>query len=183
MSSLDHVSEKELIEDEYLNFNYMFNRYILSGSKYEDDGHDFLLNDYSIEEDDENSSSLLTIPTLTTDKYKMGQQTNDEVEVNFEVNSVATYDDSIITNTQYLPPPRPTPHVFQLNKAKVKQLKALLMSSGKPTCRKNDALLENLKELIGDAKTFTVEYSSELVDSTVVTNEANQIQNDVPPIT
>ena len=104
------------------------------------------------------------------------------MEVNVEVNSVTTSDDITITNDHYSLPPHPPTQVFILRKAKVKQLKALLMSSGKPTCRKNDALLENLKELIGDAKTFTVEYSSELVDSTVVTNEANQIQNDVPPI-
>ena len=32
------------------------------------------------------------------------------------------------------------------------------------------------------AETFTVEYYSEIVDTTVVTNEVNQIKNDVPPI-
>ena len=36
--------------------------------------------------------------------------------------------------------------------------------------------------MIGDAKTFTVEYSSEILDATFVTNEVNQIQNYVPPI-
>ena len=56
------------------------------------------------------------------------------------------------------------------------------MSKGNPTIRKKDTLLENLKEVIGYVKTFTVEYSSEIVDSTVVTNKVNQIQNDVPPI-
>ena len=36
--------------------------------------------------------------------------------------------------------------------------------------------------MIGDVETFTVWCSSEMVDATVVTNELNQIQNDVPPI-
>ena len=35
---------------------------------------------------------------------------------------------------------------------------------------------------IGDVETFTVEYSLEIVGATVVNNEVNQIQNDVPPI-
>ena len=56
------------------------------------------------------------------------------------------------------------------------------MSKVNITIRKKDTLLEILKEVIVDADTFTEEYSSELVDVTVVTNEANQIQNDVPPI-
>ena len=83
----------------------MFNRYILSGSKYEDDGHDFLLNDYSIEEDDENISSLLPIHNLTADEYKTEHQTNEKVEVNVGVNSVANDDESPLTNNQYPPPP------------------------------------------------------------------------------
>ena len=85
------------------------------------------MSDYSREDDGEKSSSLLPIPTLTTDEYKMGQQTNDEVEVNVEVDSIATSYDSTITNDHY-PPPPPPPHVFQLNKSKVKELKAFLMS-------------------------------------------------------
>ena len=40
----------------------------------------------------------------------------------------------------------------------------------------------NLKEGIVDTEKFTVEYSSEIVDEAVVTNEVNQIQNYVPPI-
>ena len=56
------------------------------------------------------------------------------------------------------------------------------MYKGNPTSGKKDALLENLKEAIRYAKTFTVEYSSEIVDVTVVTNKVNKIQNDVPPI-
>ena len=56
------------------------------------------------------------------------------------------------------------------------------MSKGKPTSWKKDALLENVKEVIGYSEIFTVEYSSEIVDETVVTNEANQIQNYVPHI-
>ena len=56
------------------------------------------------------------------------------------------------------------------------------MSKGKPASGKKYALLENVEEVIGDAETFTVEYSSERVDATVVTNGVNQIQNDVPPI-
>ena len=39
----------------------------------------------------------------------------------------------------------------------------------KPTNGKKDTLLENVKVVIGDADTFIVEYSSELVDVTVVT--------------
>ena len=111
----------------------------------------------------------------------MGRQTNYEVEVNVEVNSVATSDDITITNEQYSPPP-PPPQVFQFKKDKVKELKAFLMSKGNTTSGKKYALLENVKEMIKDAETFTVEYSSEIVDATDVTNEANQIQNDVPPI-
>ena len=56
------------------------------------------------------------------------------------------------------------------------------MSKGKPISRKKDTLLVNVKKVIGDAETFTVEYSSERVDATVVNNWVNQIQNDVPPI-
>ena len=41
-----------------------------------------------------------TIPTLTTNKYKMGRQTNVKVEVNVEVNSIATSNDITITNEQ-----------------------------------------------------------------------------------
>ena len=67
-------------------------------------GYKFPLNYYSSEEYDEKCSSLLPIPTLTTDKYKMGWQTNDGVEGNVEFNSVATSDDSIITNKYYSPP-------------------------------------------------------------------------------
>ena len=37
--------------------------------------------------------------------------------------------------------------------------------------------------MLGDTETFTVEYSSELVDATVVTNEENKIQNYFPHIT
>ena len=92
------MSEKASIYDEYPNFNDSFNSNILSLSKDEDDGFDFTLNCYSIEYGDENSSSLLPIPTLITDKYKMGRQNNDEVEVNVEVDSVATFDDGTITN-------------------------------------------------------------------------------------
>ena len=65
------------------------------------------------------SNSGRTIPTLTNDEYKMGRQTNDKVEVNVEVNSVETSDDSTIAKEQYLPPP-PHPQVLQLKKAKVK---------------------------------------------------------------
>ena len=56
------------------------------------------------------------------------------------------------------------------------------MSKGKPISRKKDTLLVNVKKVIGDAETFTVEYSPELVDVNVVTNELNQTQNYVPPI-
>ena len=127
----------------------------------------------------------MPIPTLTTDEYKMGWQTNDKVEVKVEVNSVSASDDGTITSKQYLPPtppPPPPPQVFWLNKSTVKYLKAFLMSKVNITIRKKDTLLEILKEVIVDADTFTEEYSSELVDVTVVTNKANQIQNDVPPI-
>ena len=81
---------------------------------------------------------------MTTDEYKMVRQTNDKVEVKVEVNYVATSDDSTITNEQYLPPSPPT-QVFRLKKAKVKKLKAFLMSKLNPTRRKKDALLENAK--------------------------------------
>ena len=57
------------------------------------------------------------------------------------------------------PPPTPT-QVFQLEKDKVKELKAFLMSKGNPTSGKKDELLANVKYLIRDAETFTVEYSS-----------------------
>ena len=53
MLSLDHASEKASIEYEYLNFNNKLNSYILSGSEDEDDGYEFLLNDYPSEYDDE----------------------------------------------------------------------------------------------------------------------------------
>ena len=43
-------------------------------------------------------------------------------------------------------------------------------------------MLENVKEVIGNADTFTVEYSSEIMDATVVTSEVNQNQNGVTPI-
>ena len=89
----------------------------------------------------------------------MVRQTNDKVEVKVEVNYVATSDDRTITNEQYLPPSPPT-QVFQLKKAKVKELKAFLMYKVKPTSGKTDALLESLKEVIGYVETFTVEYSS-----------------------
>ena len=56
------------------------------------------------------------------------------------------------------------------------------MSKGKPTSGKKDTLLENVKEVIGDAEKFIVEYSSEIVDATIVTNKVNKIQNYVPPI-
>ena len=111
----------------------------------------------------------------------MGRQTNNEVEVNVEGNQVETYDDTTITNEQYSIRP-PPPHVFQLNKSKVKKLKAFLMYKGNPTSGKKDALQANLKEVIGYVDIFTVEYSSEIVDANVVTNEVNQIQNDIPPI-
>ena len=51
-----------------------------------------------------------------------------------------------------------------------------------PTSGNKDSLLVNLKKLIGDAEKFTVGYSSEIVDATVVTNEVNQIQNYFPSI-
>ena len=56
------------------------------------------------------------------------------------------------------------------------------MSKGKPTSMNKDTLLSNVKEMLGDAETFAVEQSSELVDATFVNNEVNKIQNDVPPI-
>ena len=39
--------------------------------------------------------------------------------------------------------------------------------------------MANVNEVIGYAETFTVEYYSEIMDATVVTNDVNQIQNDV----
>ena len=128
----------------------------------------------------------------------MGRRTNGGLEVNFEVNSVATSDGSTTTNDQHLPPP-PPPQVYQLkkakikelkalimskgrNKAKVKELKALLMSKGNNTSGKKYALLTNVKEVIGCEEKFTVGYSPEIVDATVVTYEGNQFKNDVPPI-
>ena len=45
----------------------------------------------------------------------------------------------------------------------------------KPTSGEKDAFLENIKEVIVYVETFTVEYSSEIVDATVVNNEVNQI--------
>ena len=66
--------------------------------------YEFSLNDYLSEYDNEEFFSLLPIPTLTTDKYKMGWQTHHEVEVNVEVKSVATYDNSTINKKQYSPP-------------------------------------------------------------------------------
>ena len=56
------------------------------------------------------------------------------------------------------------------------------MSEGNNTSGKKDSLLENIKEVIGHADKFNVEYSLEIVDAIVVTNEVNQIQNDVPYI-
>ena len=41
MSSLDHVSEKASIEDEYPNFDDNFNIDLLPGLEDEDDGYDF----------------------------------------------------------------------------------------------------------------------------------------------
>ena len=111
----------------------------------------------------------------------MERQTNDEVEFNAEVNYVATYDNITITNEKYLIPPHPT-QVFQQNKARVKELNDLLIYKGNPASSNKDALSENSKEVIEYAETLTVEYSSEIVDATVVTNEVNKIQNDVPPI-
>ena len=42
----------------------------------------------------------MPITTLTTDEYEMGSQMNDKLEVNVEVNYVATSDDSTIINKQ-----------------------------------------------------------------------------------
>ena len=111
----------------------------------------------------------------------MGQETNGEVEVNVEVNYVENYDDKNITNDKYLPP-SPNLPVFQLNKDKVKELNALIIPKGKTTSVRKDKLLENIKVVIGDAEKFTVKYSSEIVDATVVTSEVNQIKSYVPPI-
>ena len=63
------MSEKESIEEDYPNFDYNFSSDILSVSYDEDDGYEFPLNDYSSEDDDEKSSSILPIPTLTNDEY------------------------------------------------------------------------------------------------------------------
>ena len=75
--SLDNVSEKASMEDEYPNFNNKFNSDLLPGSEDEDNVYELPSNDYSIEDDDENSSSLLPIPTLTTDECKMVLQMNE----------------------------------------------------------------------------------------------------------
>ena len=56
------------------------------------------------------------------------------------------------------------------------------MSKVNFTSGKKDATLTNVKKMIGDAETFTVEYSSKIVYVIIVTNEMNQIQNYVPPI-
>ena len=56
------------------------------------------------------------------------------------------------------------------------------MSKGGPTSNKKYALLANVKQVIVYAETFTVEYSSEIVDATVVTNKMNLIQNYDPHI-
>ena len=45
------------------------------------------------------------------------------------------------------------------------------MSKGNPTSRNKDELLQNVKEVIGDAETLTVGYFSELVDGNVVNNK------------
>ena len=51
-----------------------------------------------------------------------------------------------------------------------------------PKIGEKDTLLENVEEVIGYAETFTVGYSSEILDATDVTNRVNKIQNYVPPI-
>ena len=68
--SLDHVSEKSSIEYEYPNFNDKFNSNLFSGLEDEDGGYEFPSNNYSSEYENENSSSLMPIPPLPTDKYK-----------------------------------------------------------------------------------------------------------------
>ena len=73
------------------------------------------------------------------------------------------------------PPPPPPPQVFQLKTDKINELKDFLMYKVNTTSRKKDALLENVEEVMGDVKRFTVEYSSEIVYATVVTNKVNQI--------
>ena len=98
MSSLDHVSEKASIEDEYPNFDDNFNIDLLPGLEDEDDGYGVSLNYYWSEYDYENNSFLIPIHTLTIDKYILWRQINDEAEVNIEVNSAATYDAITITN-------------------------------------------------------------------------------------
>ena len=105
ISSLDNVSEKTSIKDEYLSFNDNSNSDLFSVSEDEDYGCEFPLNYYWSEGGDKKSSFLLPIPTFTTDKYKMELQTNNKLEVNVEVNSVLNSDDSTITNDQYLSPP------------------------------------------------------------------------------
>ena len=105
ISSLDNVSEKTSIKDEYLSFNDNSNSDLFSVSEDEDYGCEFPLNYYWSECGDKKSSFLLPIPTFTTDKYKMELQTNNKLEVNVEVNSVLNSDDSTITNDQYLSPP------------------------------------------------------------------------------
>ena len=62
------------------------------------------------------------------------------------------------------------------------ELNAFLMSKVNQAISKKHALLANVKEAIGDAEKFAVEYSSEIIDATVVTNKVDQIQNDVQPI-
>ena len=56
------------------------------------------------------------------------------------------------------------------------------MCKGKPKSGKKDARLENVKEVIVDEETFTVEHSTEILDATFITNEVNKIQKDVQPI-
>ena len=63
-----------------------------------------------------------------------------------------------LSSTKPYPPPHQ--HVFKLKNDKLKELNSFLMSKVIPTNRKKDSLLTNLKEVIGDADTFTVEYLS-----------------------
>ena len=44
-----------------------------------------------------------------------------------------------------------------------------------PKIGEKDTLLENVKEGIGYAETFTVGYSSEILDATVVTKRVNKL--------
>ena len=69
------------------------------------------------------------------------------MEVNGEFNYVAISNDRIITNEKYSPPPPPL-QVFQLKKDKVNKLKSFLVSKGKPTRRKKDAIFANVREVI-----------------------------------